>query len=158
MNNKKILVPLSRYDRSEAMVPYVEKITRPGMKVIFLIPYPVDGYIWGKEEYGLRAAMEAKKLGKYYSWEGNRERAREKVAPAFEALRAKGIEASVDVYAGSLKKAVRSHVVTSDVHLVVTKAGIGSVIKNLLSGRVSVLGFRRAGNRPVCLVHPSAVC
>jgi hypothetical protein len=155
--NKKILVPLGRYDQSNAMIPYVEKITRPGMKVIFLMPYPVDGYIWGKEEWGVRAAMEAKKLAKYYSWEGNLERAKEKVARTCEALSVKGIEAGVEVYAGSLRRAVRSHVSTGDVHLVVTKSGIGSVMGNLLSGMVSVFGLRRGGYRPVHLVHPSAV-
>jgi hypothetical protein len=120
--NKKILLPLGRYDRSEAMIPFIEKVVRPGMKVIFLMPYPVDEFTWAKEEYGVRAALAAKKLVRHYSWEGNLERAREKVAPACEALRARGIEASVEVYAGCLKKAVRSHVSTGDVHLVVTRS------------------------------------
>jgi len=155
--DRKILVPLRRYDQSDAMIPYVEKITQPGMKVIFLMPYLVDGHFWGKEECGVRAAMEAKKLAKYYSWEGNLERAKEKIAHTCKALSVKGIEASVEVYAGSLKKAIRSHVSTGDVHLVVTKSGIGSVIRKLLTGTVSVFGFRRGGYRPVHLVHPSAV-
>jgi len=155
--NKKILVPLRRYDQSDAMIPYVEKITRPGMKVIFLMPYLVDGHFWGKEECGVMAAMEAKRLAKYYSWEGNLERAKERVARTCEALSVKGIEASVELYAGSLRRAVRSHVSTGDVHLVVTKSGIGSFMGNLLSGMVSVFGLRRAGYRPVHLVHPSAV-
>jgi hypothetical protein len=155
--NKKILLPLGRYDRSEAMIPFIEKVVRPGMKVIFLMPYPVDEFTWAKEEYGVRAALAAKKLVRHYSWEGNLERAREKVAPACEALRARGIEASVEVYAGCLKKAVRSHVSTGDVHLVVTRSGIGSAIKSLLTGSLSMFGLKRAGYRPVCLVHPSAV-
>ena len=33
--NKKILVPLGQYERSEDMIPYVEKVARPGMEVIF---------------------------------------------------------------------------------------------------------------------------
>ena len=155
--NKKILVPLSRYDRSEAMIPYIEKVSRPGMKVSFLMRYPLDGFFWGKEEFGTRAKLQAKQLAKYYSWEGNLERAREIVASTCEALRAKGIEASVDVYAGSLKKAVRHHVAGGDVHLVVSNSGFGSVIGNLLSSAASAFGLRRAGYHPVCLVYPSAV-
>jgi hypothetical protein len=104
--SKKILVPLGQYDRSEEMIPYIEKVARPGMKVVFLMRYPVDGFIWAKEEYGMRAALKAKKLVNYYSWEGNLESAKKQVAPTCEALRAKGIEADIDVYAGSLKKAV----------------------------------------------------
>ena len=125
--NKKILVPLGQYDRSEEMIPYIENVARPGMKVVFLMRYPVDGFIWAKEEYGMRAALEAKKLVHYYSWEGNLEKAKKQIAPACEALRAKGIEATVDIYAGSLKKAVRSHTLNGDVHLIMTRAGIGDL-------------------------------
>ena len=31
--NKKILVPCGQYDRSEEMIPYIENVARPGMKV-----------------------------------------------------------------------------------------------------------------------------
>ena len=58
--NKKILVPLAQSDRAEEMIPYVEKVARPGMEVVFLVRYPIDGFIWAKEEFGMRAALEAK--------------------------------------------------------------------------------------------------
>src|SRR5262245_19058416 len=107
--SKKILVPSGQYDRSEEMIPYIENVARPGMQVVFLVRYPVDGIIWAKEEYGLRAALEAKELVHYYSWEGNLENAKKRVTPACDSLRSKGIEAVLDVYAGSLKKVMRSH-------------------------------------------------
>jgi hypothetical protein len=156
--NKKILVPLGRYDRSEEMIPYVEKVARRGMQVIFLMHYPVDGFIWAKEEYGMRAALKAKEMATYYSWEGSVERAKNQIAPACEALRVKGIEAAVDVYAGSLKKALRSHTLNGDVHLIMTRAGIGQRIAGFLSGSNSILGlFKRPPQSPVFLTHPSAV-
>jgi hypothetical protein len=77
--NKNILVPLGRYDRSEEMIPYIEKIARPGMKVVFLVRYPVDGFVWAKEEYGMRAALKVKDLVNYYSWAGNLENAQKQV-------------------------------------------------------------------------------
>ena len=153
--NKKILVPLGQYDRSEEMIPYIENVARPGMKVVFLMRYPVDGFIGAKEEYGMRAALEAKKLVNYYSWEGNFEKAKKQVAPACEALRAKGIEAAVDVYAGSLKKAVRSHTLNGDVHLIMTCAGIGESIGGLFDGITSVFKwFKRPTFSPVLLINP----
>jgi hypothetical protein len=153
--NKKILVPLGQYDRSEEMIPYIEKVGRPGMKVVFLVRYPVDGFIWAKEEYGMRAALKAKELVNYYSWEGNLESAQKQVAPACEALRAKGIEAAVDVYAGSLKKAVRSHMLNGDVHLIMTLAGIGDWIARLLDGTTLVFKwFKRPTFSPVLLINP----
>jgi hypothetical protein len=152
--SKKILVPLRQNDRTEEMVPYVEKVARPGMKVLFLVRYPVDGFIWGKEEYGMRAAVEAKQLVNYYSWEGNLKRAKAKVAPAVEALRPKGIEVAVEVYAGSLKKAVRSHMLNGDVHLIMTRAGIGDWIARLFDGTGSVFDwFKRPRFSPVLLTQ-----
>jgi hypothetical protein len=153
--NKKILVPLGHYDRTEEMIPYIEKVARPGMQVVFLVRYPVDGFIWAKEEYGLRAALEAKELVHYYSWEGNLENAKKRVAPACEALRAKGIEAAVDVYAGSLKKAVRNHTLNGDVHLIMTRAGLGDWIARLFDGTNSVFKwFKRPSFSPVMLINP----
>ena len=153
--NKKILVPLGQYDRSEEMIPYIENVARPGMKVVFLVRYPVDGFIWGKEEYGMRAALEAKKLVHYYSWEGNLEKAKKQIAPACEGLRAKGIETDINVYAGSLKKAVRSHTLNGDVHLIMTRAGIGNWIARLFDGTTSVFKwFKRPSFSPVMLINP----
>jgi len=153
--NKKILVPLGQYDQSEEMIPYIEKVVRPGMKVVFLVRYLMDGIGSRKEEYGMRAALEAKNLVNYYSWEGNLEKAKQQVAPACEALRAKGIEAEIDVYAGSLKKAVRTYTLNGDVHLIMTRAGIGDWIARLLDGTSSVFKwFKRPSFSPVMLINP----
>jgi hypothetical protein len=152
--NKKILVPLAQNDRIEEMIPYVEKVARPGMKVVFLVRYPVDGFIWGKEEYGMRAAVEAKQLVNYYSWEENLGRAAKRISYAAEVLGCKGVEVSVDVYAGSLKKAVRSHTLNGDVHLIMTRAGIGDWIARLFDGTGSVFDwFRRPRFSPVLLMQ-----
>jgi hypothetical protein len=119
------------------------------------VRYPVDGFIWAKEEYGLRAALEAKELVHYYSWEGNLENAKRRVAPACEALRAKGIETAEDVYAGSLKKAMRSHTLNGDVHLIMTRAGIGDWIARVFDGTSSVFKwFKRPSFSPVMLINP----
>ena len=153
--NKKILVPLGQYDPSEEMVPYIENVARPGMKVVFLVRYPVDGFVWAKEEYAMRAALEAKKLVNYYTWEGNLEKAKKHVAPACEALRAKGIEAGVDVYAGTLKKAVRSHTLNGDVYLIMTRARIGDWIAQFFDGTNSIFKwFKRPSFSPVMLINP----
>jgi hypothetical protein len=155
--NKKILVPLGQYDRIEEMIPYIESVARPGMKVVFLVRYPVDGMRWQKEEYGMRAALEAKELVSYYSWEGNLEKAKTQVTPACGDLRAKGIEGAVDVYAGSLKKAVRSHMLNGDVHLIMTRAGVGDWIAKLFDGTTSVFNwFKRPSFSPVLLINPRA--
>lgn len=153
--SKKILVPLGQHDRTEEMIPYVEKVARPGMKVAFLMRYPVDGFIWGIEEDGMRAALEARKLVNYYSWEENLRRAAKRISYASEVLGCKGVEVAVDVYAGSLKKAVRSHTLNGDVHLIMTRAGIGGWIARLFDGTNSIFRwFKRPSFSPVLLINP----
>ena len=150
--SKKILVPLAQNDGAGEMIPYIEKIAPPGMDVVFLVRYPVDGFIWAKEEYGMRAALRAGELVNYYSWENNVENAERKLSPVCEALRAKGVQATVDVYAGSLKKAVRSHMVNGDVHLIMTRAGLGERIAALVAGTISFSKlFKHPSFSPVVL-------
>ena len=117
-----ILVPLGTNDRTDAIIPYIEKVARPGMKVVFLLPFPVGGprYSFHTDFFLLPRAEE---MMNYYSWEGNLQRARRKLFFASEVLRPKGVEVAVDVYIGSLKKAIRSHVLDGDVHLIMTRAG-----------------------------------
>jgi hypothetical protein len=156
--NKKILVPLGHYDQSDEMIPYIESVARPGMRIVFLVRYRLEGIRLHKEEYGIKAALEAKHSVNYYSWEGNLENAKKRVAPACESLRAKGIEATVDVYAGSLKKTVRNHMLNGDVHLIITRAGIGDWIAKLLDDTTSVFKwFRRPTFSPVMLINPRAL-
>jgi hypothetical protein len=153
--NKKILVPLGQYDRSEEMVPYIENVARPGMQAVFLMRYRLDGIRLHKEEYGMKAALEAKNSINYYSWEGNLENAKKRVAPACEALRAKGIETAVDVYAGSLKRAMRSHTLNGDVHLIMTRADIRDWIARLFDGTNSIFKcFKGPSFSPVLLINP----
>jgi hypothetical protein len=153
--NKKILVPLGQYDRPEEMIPYVEKVARPGMKVVFLVRYPVYGICCQKEEYGMKAALEAKKLVNYYSWEANLEKAKAQVALACAALGAKGIEAGVDVYAGSLKNAVRVHAINGDVHLIIMRTAVDNWVEKLLDGAISMFrSLKRPSIFPVMLINP----
>jgi len=156
--NKKILVPLGHYDRVGEMIPYVDKVARSGMKVVFLMRYPVGGIKWPTKEPDTETASEVKELLDYYSWEANLKRAKAEIAPAVEALGRKGVEVAVDVYAGSLKQAVRSHTRNGDVHLIVTRAGVGQKIAGLLTGSNSLFDlFKRPSFSPVLLIHPSTV-
>jgi hypothetical protein len=55
------------------MIPYIENVVRPGMKVV--LPHMLSSgcFIWAKEEYGMRAALKAKELVNHYPWEGDSE-------------------------------------------------------------------------------------
>ena len=153
--SKKILVALGQNDRTAEMIPYIEKVARPGMKVVFLVRYPVGGIRWPTKEPDTETASEINEMRDYYSWEGNLQRAERKLTSACAALRTKGVEVAVDVYAGSLKTAVRSHTLNGDVHLIMTRAGIGDWIARLFDGTGSVFNwFRRPSFSPVLLINP----
>jgi hypothetical protein len=153
--SKKILVALGQNDRTAEMIPYIEKVARPGMKVVFLMRYPLGGIKWPTKEPDTETASEVNELLDYYSWEANLKRAKAEIAPAVEALRPKGVEVAVDVYAGSLKQAVRSHTRNGDVHLIMTRAGTGDWIARLFDGTNSVFKwFKRPSFSPVMLINP----
>ena len=153
--NKKILVPLAQNDRTEEMIPYVEKVARPGTKIVFLVRYPVGGIKWPTKEPDTETTSEVNELLDYYSWEANLKRAKAEVAPAVEALGRKGVEVAVDVYAGNLKKAVRSHTSNGDVHLIMTRAAMDNWIGRLLDGAMSIFrSFKRPSSSPVMLINP----
>jgi len=151
---KKILVPLAQNDRVEEMIPYIEKVARAGMNVVFLVRYPVNGFLRAQGDYGVSAALQARRLVNYYSWENNLETAKRKLSHACEALRAIGVEATVEVYASRLKNAVRHHTVNGDVHLIMTRAMLGDRIAVLVDGTASFSKlFKRPRFSPVLLTQ-----
>lgn len=153
--NKHILVPMKRNDRAEDFIPYVEKVARRGMKVVFMVPYPVDGFRGSHEEFGRKAIEEGKRLVSYYTWDTNLQKAKDRISPALKILPAKGVEVAVDLYAGSMRRAVGEYAAKGDIHLIVTRAGIGQRIAGFLNGSNSLLDlFKRPALSPVLLVHP----
>ena len=157
--SKEILVAMKSQDRIEDMIPCLEKVAQPGTKVTFLFHYPVDGFALPKQEAGtIAAALEAKKLAAYYAWEANVQRAERKVSPAFEVLSRNGAEAAVEVYAGSLKKAISKRTRKGDTHMVMMHAGIGQWIASFFNGTNSVFKlFKRPSFSPVLLIRPRAM-
>jgi hypothetical protein len=155
--NKQILVPMKRSDRAKDLVPYVEKVSRPGMKVIFMVPYPTDGFCWAREEFGRKGIEEAKRLANYYRWDTNLQKAKDRISPALKSLASKGIEVAVDLYAGSMRSAVRNYAAKDDVHLIVTSASIGQRIAGVYNGSNSLFDlFKRPVLSPVLLIHPAS--
>jgi len=98
------------------------------------------------------------RLARYYSWDTQLRKAGELIAPALKALSAKGIEAGVELYAGSMRRAIQEYAAKGDVHLIVSRAGIGQKIAGLLTGNSSLFDlFKRPSFDPVLLIHPSTV-
>jgi hypothetical protein len=154
-----ILVPLRRDDRIEEIISYVDKVTQPGMKVVFLVRYPADGFAWLQAHWGTMETginmYAIRQMVERYSLEGQERLAKQRVFPACAALRKKGVEVAVGVYAGGLRRTVRSYTLNADVHLIIMRGGIGLRIKRFLRGMICFFGvFKLPSFSPVLLVHP----
>jgi hypothetical protein len=155
---KLILVPLKRNDRAEDLLPYVEQVARPGMKIVFMVPYPVDGICLSHEVYGRKAIEEGESMAAYYDWNTNLEKAAVRLVPAQVAATAKGIETAVELYTGTMRSALRDYAAKDDVHLIVTRGTIVSWIERLLDAGMSVFRtLKRPSVSPVMLINPSTV-
>ena len=159
---EQILVPIKRHDRIDDVVPYLKEVAKPGMRVVFLIPYPATGSGELFHDYMVttESRAEVAKTGetiiRKYSWEEQRRLAEQKVAPAREALHKRGVEVAVDLYMQSLKRVVESYTRNGDVHLVMEQAGIGLRVLRFLQETVGLFSLlKRPGFSPVLLLYPN---
>lgn len=133
-----ILVALKSHDRLSRMVPYIEEVAKPGMKVVLLIPRGREAAVKAShykssmttgfdEEPSVQQLEDA--MGTTFNITGAQMfeqqilRAEHKAFLALERLLKKGIEITVDVYTGSLRRAVKSYTVKGNVHLIMKRAG-----------------------------------
>ncbi len=155
-----ILVPLKRHDRIEGIIPYLEEVAKPGMKVVFLIPYPVESWLylkdhWVTTESAREAMLAGRKLMEKYSWEVQKGLAEQKVSLAREALNRMGVKVGVDVYTGSLRRVVADYAANRDVHLIVVRAGSDHPLIRLLRRTIlAPWSFKRPGSPAVLFLHP----
>jgi len=145
----KILV-LLRNERVEEMVSYLHKIAQPGMKVVFLIPYPVEPWLWLRDhwvetESSREALLAGRKIMERYSWERQQALAEQKILPAREALVNRGVEVSVDLFTGGLRNVLRDYKPDGEVQWIMVGEGNGIRVKALLQRARSLLGL---GGRP----------
>lgn len=157
---KQILVPLKRHDRIGEIIPYLEKIAKPEIRVVFLIPYPVETWLWLQDhwvtaESPRKAMLAGRTITARYSWEAQRGLAEEMVFPARQALEKRGMEIAVEVYTGSLRRVVENFTAHGGVHLIVMQVGNGHLIVRLLHSMMRLLGlFKRSDVPPVILLNP----
>jgi len=142
----KILVALGGNDRVEETIPCVEKLARPGMKVVFLLRYPVEFWRyfrdhWVTTESARNATSAGKTIKEGYSWEAQRALAEQLVAPARLALQSRKVEVEVNLYTGSLAKTVRDYRADKDIHWIVTKPLGAGRIGYLLTKAMIPLGW-----------------
>jgi hypothetical protein len=108
-----ILVPFNSHLRVEDIISVIEEAAKPGMRVVFLVRYPVDPWVWFRDhwittESSRNAMLSGRKIMERYSREGQRALAEELVAPWRHVLQKMGVKATIEVYTGSLSSVVEN--------------------------------------------------
>jgi hypothetical protein len=158
---KEILVALKDQHRLDEIKPYVEEIARPGMRVIFLVPYPTNSWAWLRDhwvttESPREAMLTGRKIMERHSWRLQRELAEERIAPMRHLLQKRGVEVvlDVDVYTGSLASVVETYTRKGDVHLIMRTEDQPAIMR-LVQRAITFLGlFKRAHFPPVLVLRP----
>src|SRR4030095_5511462 len=109
-----ILLPFNSHLRVEDIISVIEEAAKPAMRVIFLVRYPVDPWVWFRDhwvttESSRNAMLAGRKVIEKYSWEGQSALAEEMVAPWRYVLQKIGVTVAVDVYTGSLSSVVENY-------------------------------------------------
>jgi hypothetical protein len=109
-----ILVPFNSHLRVKDIVSVIEEAAKPEMRVVFLVRYPVDPWVWFRDhwvttESSRDAMLAGRKVIEKYSWDGQMALAEEMVAPWRYVLQKIGVTVAVDVYTGSLSSVVENY-------------------------------------------------
>jgi hypothetical protein len=80
------------------------------------------------------------------------------LVPALAALSANGIETAVEVYAGSMRRALRHHAANGEVHLIVSRGSVSNWIERLVDAATALFRIlKRPACAPVMLIKPSVL-
>ncbi len=161
---RQILVPLKKNDRLGQVIPYIEKIAKPGMTVVFLIHSPLAGALewsrdpWVTGEFSEEDLSWERRISKSYSLEDEQTRLDNyQVFLVQEALRRRGVEIVVDVYRGRLRKVVEEYRRKGDVELIMMRTEGAHWHFRFLQKTMSFFGLKRHDFSAMLLLHPGAV-
>jgi hypothetical protein len=153
-----ILVSLSSY-RIEQIMPYITEVAKPGTRVVFLIPYPIDhrawlGDHWVTTECPRKATLAGQHIIETYSPERQRELAEEIVGRWPQVLDKMGVAVSVDVYTGSFASAVKTYARHGEVSLVMEAQNRFPLVGFFHRAMAFCRFLKRVGHPPVLLHRP----
>lgn len=157
-----ILVPLRRSDRIELFLPYVEQISQPGMKVVFLVQLGRSGFreLTGQLlaiHTGIQSAYLPERICEEDAVENRRRSAEQQVKAACQSLRERGVKLEIHSYGGSLQRVVQQYLENQNVQLVMMRPS-ANWVADFLRKIGSVLRFLKSPVAPaVLLLHPTNI-
>jgi hypothetical protein len=123
---EKLLVAVTRHDPIEKLISCLDVLARPGMTVIFLFQYPVDSARYFRDhritvESARHAAAVGRSVAERYTWEAQKKRARQMIAPAVDVLETKGVRVEVHLCSGRWAKVINKFSGDKDIRWILTQ-------------------------------------
>ena len=155
-----ILVSVKRQDQIKQVIPYLDKIAEPGMRVVFLVRSSASIWQWMNGHLtamhtGNRIALQNCQIARRYDVERQQRLAEEFVARSSQGLRHRGVETEVQIHSGGLKSVLEHSSRARNVRLVMVPASdafglirLGRLIRNTFTL------MKRPGSSRVVLLHP----
>jgi hypothetical protein len=160
-----ILVALKSQDRLSRMIPYIEGVAKPGMQIVLLVPFsPAAVFNASRDNFLPLTVEEAKFFASLPEASfinraqpiGEQKRLVEhKVFLALESLLKRGIDVKLEVYTGSLRRALKKYTLKGDVHLIIKRAGKALMMMQFFRPRMpNFVLLQRPSPSPLRMFRP----
>jgi hypothetical protein len=153
--NQQLLVPIKGHDQIEELLPYLDDIARPDMKIVFLVHLGVNRFT---ELAGQLLEVQSGLPVRFSTDTGVTQ---SKLSHRFERvgreLRDRGVQIEVKFYSGRLKPILRQCIEQDNHHTVIMRSGV-TRLRRWLRSFFSAL--RPGSSRPglaVRLCHPAHI-
>src|SRR5262245_61088888 len=162
MRTAQILVPLRTSDRIELFLPYVEQISQPGMRVVFLVELGQSGFteLTGQLltiHTGVRSTDLPGRICEEDAAENKRRSAEQQVHAACQSLRERGVKLEIHYYGGPLQTVVQQYLESQNVRLVIMRPS-ANWMTDVLRKIGSFFRFLKPPvAAPVLLLHPTNI-
>jgi len=156
---RQILVALENPDRIDHFLPYMDQVAQEDTKLVLLV-YHQDGEstLLLDQLRTLHTGFLPEPVFKNSSITAHRRQAAEqRIFPACQALRQRGVEIAVKLYSTPVRKVINEYVRKSDVEMVIMHPARGARRSRTLLRRLSSSfhNFRSQDFDGVLLIHPS---
>jgi hypothetical protein len=158
---KTILVVLNPEDNVHVLLRRLERVVKPGNRIVFLVEYQYDIPSWllahvALLQTGLDNGLTCQERRAWLSWDEQKIHVEENVAePARRVFNRMGVEICVDLYSGSLNRILRRYLELGEVALILVATSSWSRRIKILPTRLRNWFIRRRPHHPsVLLMRP----
>lgn len=148
-----ILVPLKNRQQIDQVLPVLDTIAKPGLRIVFLIrqyqgnPHWIAGY-WGFVRTGMETVFSAYMNGEEDRGWLEERLAQEKLARWQQELRAKGVKVEITICRDRTRSVIKSAKRDGRVKLIMTPIMTASPLRRLVGRLTHAQGLFGIGGRP----------